>query len=285
MNSPLKAIAVVLLAGAMTGSITACSKDLPTGLADNPGVAASQPTGSVKVRPANDDFDNALVITALPFRHTVNTTDATTDHDDPLNDETCGFGSIGGHTVWYQFTPAENLRINTSTVGSDYDPNMFVYTGTRGDLTRVDCNSLPASMTFEALAGETYYILVGSQGEAPGGNLVFQVDESAEVSITIDPEGSVNPSTGAAVISGTVTCSQPAFVELSGSVQQRRATSENLFVAPSCDGETRWEAEVFPDNGRFVPGPAQVSVAGSFTADQTTEEGRVDRVSATVLLR
>ena len=49
--------------------------------------------------------------------------------DDPAND------CIGGHTVWYQFTPSEDIRVNANTFGSDYDTGIAVYTGTRGTLT------------------------------------------------------------------------------------------------------------------------------------------------------
>jgi hypothetical protein len=286
MNPPFKAIAVTLLAGVIAGSMTACSKDVPTGPADRPAAGVAQPGVSLKKGPINDDFDNAVVITELPFTHNVNTSDATTERDDPLNDETCGFGSIGGHTVWYRFTPTENMRINASTVGSDYDPNVFVYTGTRGNLTRVTCNFLPSSTTFDAIAGETYFLLVGSHDGEPGGNLVFNVDLGLEVGLTIDPEGNVIPSTGVATISGTVTCSRPAFVEVSGSVEQRSGrVSGFFFTSFNCDGVTPWAAEAVPDNGRFKPGRAEVS-AGTFgTADATTEERHSGQVSATVRLR
>jgi hypothetical protein len=286
MNPAFRTVGVTLLVGVLAG--TACSKDLPTEPADQPGAVGTQPGVSVKkAPPPNDDFDDAIIITALPFRHTVNTADATTDRDDPLNDETCGFGSIGGHTVWYQFTPTESVRINASTVGSNYDPNVFVYTGTRGDLTRIACNFLPRSMTFEALAGETYFLLAGSSGDEPGGNLVFNVDTSLEVGVTIDSEGTVNPSTGVATISGTVTCSRSAFFELGGSVQQQKASDAqgSLFASSNCDGVTRWEAEVVPDNGRFVPGTVKVSAGALFTADATTEERNSGEVTATVRLR
>jgi hypothetical protein len=287
MNPPFRTFAMTLLAGVIAGSMTACSKDLPSGPADQPGSVTPAPGFSSVAAPTNDDFANALVITALPFTHNVNTSAARTDHDDPLNDEGCGFGSIGGHTVWYRFTPTQNVRINASTVGSNYDPNMFVYTGTRGDLTRVACNFLPASLTFNALAGETYFFLVGSFGEEPGGNLVFTVDVGLEVGIAIDPEGSVNPSTGVVTISGTVTCSRPAFFELGGSVQQRKAFASqgSLFASSNCDGVTRWEGEVVAESGRFVPGPAEVSAGALFTADATTEERHGGPVSATVRLR
>lgn len=287
MTSSFKAIAVNLLAGVIVGPMAACSNDVPTEPTDRPGRGGALHSVSVLAVPTNDDFDNATVITTLPFTDNVNTSEATVASDDPLNDETCGFGSIGGHTVWYQFTPTEDMRINLNTSGSDYDPNVFVYTGTRGSLARVTCNFLPTSATFDAVAGETYYFLVGPSGGEAGRNLVLEVVRGLEVGVTIDPIGRVRPSTGVVVISGTVTCSRPAFFELGAAVQQRQAFAGQgaLSAAGNCDGVTRWQGEVVAEEGRFVGGPAEVSAGALFTADGTSEERHGGPVSATVRLR
>lgn len=286
MDPRLKPIALTLLAGIIASTVPGCSRDLPTVPNDQPSAGGPDVAQSNRNRPTNDDFSDALVIGTIPFTHRVNTSNATVERSDPLNDETCGFGSIGGHTVWYQFTPTQDLRINVSTVGSDFDPNVFAYTGSRGSLTRVACNFLPASMTFEAKAGQTYFIIAGSSNGDPGGNLVLSVDLSLEVSITIDPVGTVNPSTGVATISGTVACSRSAFFELGGEVQQRNAIASqgSLFASSGCDGVTRWEGEVTAETGKFVPGTAQVSAGALFTANATTEERHAEQVSATVRL-
>jgi hypothetical protein len=264
----------LLLAGVVAGSMIACSKDLPSGPAHDDEGLETGSGAAAKLRPVNDDFNDALVISALPFTHRVSTIDARTSHDDPLNDETCGFGSIGGHTVWYQFTPSENIRVNASTSGSSFDPNVFVYTGTQGDLTRVTCNFLPRSATFDAVAGQTYFFLVGSSGAEPGGNLVFTVSASIEVGVTIDPVGTIDPSTGVVTITGTVTCSSSAFFELGAAVQQgnAQASQGSLFDAGSCSGVSPWRGEVQAENGRFVPGTVEVSADALFTANATTEE-------------
>ncbi len=261
----------LLLAGVIAGSMIACSKDLPSGPPHEEGLEAGSGPAA-KLRPPNDDFNDALVISALPFTDRVSTIDARTSHDDPPSVEHCGGGVIGGHTVWYQFTPSENLRINASTSGSNYDTNIFVYTGTRGNLTLVECNPLPRSMTFDAVAGETYFFLVAS-GEASGGNLVFTVQLGIEVGVAIDPVGTVNPSTGVVTITGTVTCSRPAFFELGGAVQQRdvQASQGSLFAAGQCSGASPWQGEVQGENGRFVPGTAEVSAGALFTGTGTEE--------------
>lgn len=258
----------LLLAGVIAGSMIACSKDLPSGPAHQDEGLEAGSGAAAKLRPANDDFNDALVISALPFTDRVSTIDARTSHDDPVT-EGCWSGSTGTQTVWYQFTPSENLRINASTSGTNYDTNIFVFTGTRGNLTLVECNPLPRSMTFDAVAGETYFFLVAS-GESSGGNLVFTVQLGIEVGVTIDPVGTVNPSTGVVTITGTVTCSRPAFFELGAGVQQRdvQASHGSLFAAGQCSGVSPWQGEVQGENGRFVPGTAEVTAGALFTANE-----------------
>ena len=66
------------------------------------------------VPPANDDFDQATVITATPFTDTVDTSAATMAADDPI---TCGPPS---NTMWYAFTPSANETVLADTGGSGF---------------------------------------------------------------------------------------------------------------------------------------------------------------------
>ena len=129
--------------------------------------------------PANDDFDNATVITAtdLPFSAaTLDTRGATTAADDP--DDPPG-GSASGYpyaSVWYAFTPTENMSVTISTAGSDYDASVKVFTGVRGALTRATCSP---EFAFRALAHTTYYFMIhDSSGlDGIGGTLVFALND------------------------------------------------------------------------------------------------------------
>ena len=87
-------------------------------------------------QPANDDFDNATVVGALPFTDTIGTADATTAEDDP-------FCNGNEHSVWYAFTPTANTTIRADTVGSNYDTTLSVYTGSRGALSQGRVRVLP----------------------------------------------------------------------------------------------------------------------------------------------
>jgi hypothetical protein len=133
-------------------------------------------TAVAQAAPANDNIANATVITALPFTDgPVYTNTAYPEADDP----SC---AGRGRTVWYVVTPTADLSMIVHTFGSNYDTTVSVYTGTPGALTRIACNndyfngtssSLPSRVAFSAVAGTTYYIMVGSVGVYPGGNLLF----------------------------------------------------------------------------------------------------------------
>lgn len=246
-------------------------------------IPAMLTTGAfAQTSPSNDDFENAIEISSLPFRDIANTVDATTASDDP----DC---SGNGHTVWYSFTPEQDVTISAYTFGSDYDTTLSAYTGSQGSLEQIACNddtsdTLQSAITFEATAGETYYFMVGSFLERPGGNLVFNVDVGdvpppppppppLEVQLAINPTGTVIPRTGEVTVSGTVQCSQDSEFQISGQVRQPagRATITGFFSEPvSCTGgeePTEWTATLQGENGRFVAGRATVSVTADCDCD------------------
>jgi len=249
-------------------------------------------TGAFAQPPSNDDFDNATVIPSLPFSDSISTVEATTAADDP----DC-FGN--GHSVWYSFTPDEDVLVTAFASGSGYAATLSVYTGSRGGLEQIDCEATPAGNTsvhirFDAIAGETYYFMVASSGEQgdSGGNLVFNVEgaQPFDVEISIDPTGKVSPSTGLVTVSGTVSCSGPSGeFQVSGDATQRagRVTIQGSFIEGffSCTGgeePTPWSATFEGDNGRFVAGRASVTVSAFGCGPDTCD---FDEESRTVRLR
>jgi hypothetical protein len=119
-------------------------------------------------QPANDDFDSATVISALPFSDSVSTSEATTAFDDPFCDG-------NDHSVWYSFTPTQDATIRADAFGSDYNPSLSVYTGSRGALSQIACESFSGQVTFAVTANTTYFFMVASVSGNPGGTLVFNV--------------------------------------------------------------------------------------------------------------
>jgi hypothetical protein len=122
------------------------------------------------VAPANDAFASATTIAEpLPFSETIDTTDATTESNEPV--PLCG---APGATAWYVFTPSANVTIVADTLGSGFDTLLAVYVGDTIDgLTEIRCNDNAAGgsqsrVVFTANAGVTYRFQVGGAGTATG---------------------------------------------------------------------------------------------------------------------
>jgi hypothetical protein len=227
--------------------------------------------------PANDDISNATAITEIDFTDTRNTIGAEPDGPE---------GCWGGFpNVWYTLTLNEDTAVRLSTDGSDYGAfvNVFVRTEA-GDYTFIDCFWGDEDRVFTASAGTTYYIAVGSP-DGPGGTLVFSlVDLGAPLQITLrlDPTGR-KVATGTATVSGTVTCNNPAEVDVSGQLRQkvgRRIIVGDFSTHVSCDGETPWSAIARSDQGAFGGGRAEI-LGGASGCDQYT----CDDDSATAIIQ
>ncbi len=170
--------------------------------------------------PLNDYFENSTIVGALPFTHRQSTMLAgrTTD-DPPLWDCNLPWPTLE-ETVWYQFTPARDMRVELNTLGSDYDTVVAVFTGARGVLESKygRCNNdicdpyfwmycpncsgtnLQSRIKFDVKGGVTYYIMVGSLWCPVGGNLAFNLFEV--LTINLDPTAIRNPD-GSVTLSGT----------------------------------------------------------------------------------
>jgi hypothetical protein len=229
-------------------------------------IAVVFPPAAAGAPPGNDDFDDAVVISSLPFSHTVDTREATGPADDP--------NCVGrGATVWYSFTPASDVIVAANTFGSNYDTTLSVYTGSSGALTQITCNDdavdgLQSRLAFAAQAGVTYHIMAGSWNSGPGGDLHLLVEEAEppQASVTLDPTGWVLPFVGWAVVKGTYRCSNELDnADLEGELEQNLpggTVSGDFAQGPDCDGLPHsWDAIVLPENGRFARGRVNVFVS------------------------
>jgi len=121
----------------------------------------------------NDDFADAEVLSSLPALRTQSTVGAAREANEPQD---CG--SIGA-TVWFEYQPTVSGRIAADTFGSDYNTVLAVHQGTSlSGLTPMGCNDdsggLQSRVTFDAVAGETYWLQVGGFDGATG-NLDLEV--------------------------------------------------------------------------------------------------------------
>ena len=81
-----------------------------------------------------------------------------------------------GKGVWFTFNSPITGPVHISTCGSSFDTVLDVYTGTCGALTSIACNDdnglscsgVQASVSIDATANTTYYILAGGYNSASG---------------------------------------------------------------------------------------------------------------------
>lgn len=256
---------------------------------------ASGAPSALAAVPGNDDFGSATSIGGLPFSDSLNTADATTQAEDPLD-------CIGAaHSVWYTFTSAVDVSIGVDTFGSDFDTVLSAYTGSRGSLTQIACrddsNGLQSHIKWQATAGTIYHVMVsgyGSGSEGDSGNLVLHA--SAEPLFTfvvsVSGSGSVDETTGVATIGGTVECSIPGNVYSGSRYRLRQVVGDAevrglLFVSIACGPEpSTWEATAVPRDGQFVRGRARIPGATwyGYSDDFTESQVQADD-SRTVRLR
>ena len=146
--------------------------------------------------PANDDFDAAIQINSIEYHSMLDTTEATPvviggSGDDPDNifcPDAIDPGKVlhyGFASVWYKYTPPDRQGISLNTFPhngniTSYDTFIAVWTGTRGNLTRIACNDETSEgdseLSFIGNPGTTYYIEVAQFNDGLGGTTFFGGD-------------------------------------------------------------------------------------------------------------
>lgn len=254
-------------------ALAACNDDI---VGPESGIRSVAASDMALAAAENDDFDGAVIITALPFTDSTNTSEALTAVDDP-------YCAGQGPTVWYTFTAPSDGWYEANTFGSHYDTGLGAYTGTRGNLVEVACNDdtfgLASQVVIPLAAGETIYFMVSAYGSGPGGDLAFNLNEGSAppppppppppfiVGLTVASAGTVDPVTGIASVGGTATCSRLSYLNVFGVLRQR--IGRMIVDAPfwgsyECDGATPWEVQVRAQNALLVAGRVEVYVEAHF---------------------
>jgi hypothetical protein len=127
--------------------------------------------------PENDDFANAVQISAIPFNHYVDTTRAGLEAAEPT--PSCAQGYSFDKTVWYAYTPAQAGSF-AAHVEAWFTTALAVYTGSSLDqLTQIDSRCWGDWLTFQAEAGTTYYFQIGGR-YGDGGSLTLYLEGPPE---------------------------------------------------------------------------------------------------------
>lgn len=242
--------------------------------------------------PDNDVHGGAIVIGALPFSHSLDTSEATTDADDAEIAAQCEAEPTTAASVWYQFTPLADAEILVDLTNSHYNVGVAVATGSPGSFAVVACREWTTS--FLAQAGVTYSILAfDPYADIVGGQFEIAVREvpppppPPEIDVVVHPVGTFNSSTGSATISGTLTCDGDlgyAYLEVQVSQQVKRFATRGFgWTNVPCDDTAQpWSIEVLPEYGLFKGGSV-VSLTFTYACGNTG--CGFDSEEATVRLR
>ena len=144
-------------------------------------VSAALPISVAAGSPSNDDFANARLIQGnLPFTETRNTNGASNETE-PESECDNSFDA----SVWYRITPTANRVLRADTLGSDYNTEIDVFTGSSlANLNLVDCNDnidsnnpdlYTSRVAWNGTAGQRYYIRVTDANQDGGGELHLTV--------------------------------------------------------------------------------------------------------------
>lgn len=227
-------------------------------LGANPALAAPPP---------NDSIAGATPILALPFSESIDTTEATTDATELAAGQPCldiGAPAIE-KAVWYTYTASAAVTLLVNTTASSYTTGIAAYNGAPSAATFMLCG--PGQISASVGPGQTAYLMVfGDQAGSPGGTLRITVQEAPappQVSFTVDPLGTFDPTSGTATVSGTATCMGIAdFAGVNGTLTQsvgRFAVTGFFFTPLPCDGLSHvWSALVTSFGGKYAGGPATV---------------------------
>jgi hypothetical protein len=205
-------------------------------------------------RPSNDDWDTATTVSGVPYQLTESTVDATTAGDDDF--------FYSKKTVWFTFTPSTDRRVAISTIGSDYQTDVAVYTGTRNSRGYASCDYPISGVQWcNVAAGTTYHVVV-SAAYGEGGNLVFSVLDLPTIEVTIDNRVLMgHPSSPSAVrVSGTVVCSEPMTLTFEAWFIQGNASSASSGQLGCSSTLSSWTVDV-PDYGYFTAGAGTATMS------------------------
>jgi hypothetical protein len=120
--------------------------------------------------PPNDNFVNRIIITGSSITNNGSNIGATREIGEPYD---IG-GTIGGKSVWWSWTAPHSGPVTISTIGSNFDTILGVYTGTVvSALTKIASDdesggNSTSLVTFSATTGVTYQISVDGYGGNSG---------------------------------------------------------------------------------------------------------------------
>ena len=128
--------------------------------------ASTAPARTPRGAPANDGVGGAERIRSLPYVNAQDISQATASGYDGY---CAGNASYDAKTVWYRYTPREDVNVYATTDGSLYDTTLSVYTLGAGQLdcndddnNNVAGNNYSSELYLSLQSGRAYYFMIGS---------------------------------------------------------------------------------------------------------------------------
>lgn len=211
--------------------------------------------------PDNDEYAGAIPVN-LGDTVTQDTSEATTNAGDDTLNENCG-APFTNASVWYTYTPDTDTKTLINAGESDFGAGLMVFKGTPTADSLRTCG--PEAVGLNAKAGKTYYIMVFSDNEVNGGNMVLSLSEAPtpKVHVTVDKSGlAFHGGAGAARVHGTYRCTHADFAFVGALLTQRagrlKIKGESDTLA-RCNGKTHhWSARVVSPVGYYAAGKTKV---------------------------
>lgn len=199
------------------------------------GYSLNQFGGTVTTPPANDNCEDAILISCSSGSVTGTNVGATTSPG-----ETTESGFTTNNAVWYTLI-GDGSQVTLSTCGgATYDNYIRVYSGSCGNYTNVtagddNCGS-QAQVTFSAAVGTTYYILVSGFGQFSAGPFTMTVS-------CVAPPANDNCATAQAItcgssVTGTTVAANTSTGETTPGVWYSIVGDGSTITASTCGGAT-----------------------------------------------
>ena len=227
--------------------------------------------------PSNDNFVNATKVPVAGAAYLSNNRFATIETNEPLAvTDPAAAGSL-----WWNWTPANNTNVLIGTIGSKEDNLLAVYTGAvlttnMPQMAKTNSNlSLyqPAQISFNALAGITYHIVVASVSSNSLGTVGLTVSPGGQPDVTKPLVSIGTPQNGLTVtnnllqLAGTATDPQPnatgvglVSINVNGSVYAASGTTNWTALASMQPGINTIQATAIDQSGnQSIPAKVEVS--------------------------
>lgn len=202
--------------------------------------------------PLNDSIRSATVVTSIPSTFTQSTDEATGQR----RDGRC----VGGASVWFRYRPDVDRTARISTVGSDHDTLLAVFSGPRASRTLIGCSDdrvdLHAALEIDFVENRRYWVAVSSccQRSAGGGEVVvsFWRPKPADARVTVDKaaRGTIS---GRLFVRGTATCATPSVLYadiLASQLVRRNVARGSATLQVACTNErTSWRLPIDSETG------------------------------------